>query len=244
MGSVGIIARFALLELLRRKDLAVLGLFAGISLVFLGLARIVGFETPSAATFTLNLSLTLITGLAQLMTLLMAARQIPDELERRTLFPLLARPVSRADILLGKTLAAWGTGLVVYFSLLLPVLVLVPRLESFAAGTFWQMIALIPPGLAVTAAMGMCLSMLVPKGMAIVLGGVLLFGAASMGSWRWAGRLLHLLPVPGKLDLTLRYTDGALPLAGGSLMLSLVYALIWTVLLLGLSIRLFSRRAL
>ncbi len=244
MKRVGVIARFSLLELLRRKDLAVLGLFAGISIVFLGLARVVGFETPSAATFTLNLALTLVTGLAHLMTLLMAARQLPDELERRTLFLLLARPVTRAEIFLGKSLAAWGTGLVLYFSLLLPVLILVPRLEPFEAGTFWQMLALIPPGLAITAALGMCLSLLVPKNMAIAFGAALLFGANTLGSWRGVGTLLHFLPVPSKLDLTLRYTDGALPLSGSAMALSVAYALIWSILLLGFSMKLFSRRPL
>jgi ABC-type transport system involved in multi-copper enzyme maturation permease subunit len=47
-----------------------------------------------------------------------AARQIPAERESRTIFPLLAKPVTRADVLAGKFLGCWlacGAALVVFY---------------------------------------------------------------------------------------------------------------------------------
>ena len=47
-----------------------------------------------------------------------AARQIPGERESRTIFPLLAKPISRWQVLLGKFLGCWlatGAALVVFY---------------------------------------------------------------------------------------------------------------------------------
>jgi ABC-type transport system involved in multi-copper enzyme maturation permease subunit len=46
------------------------------------------------------------------------ARQIPAERENRTIFPLLAKPVTRAHVILGKFLGCWlacGLALVVFY---------------------------------------------------------------------------------------------------------------------------------
>jgi len=47
-----------------------------------------------------------------------AARQIPAEREARTIFPLLAKPVSRAQVIMGKFLGCWlatGIALLVFY---------------------------------------------------------------------------------------------------------------------------------
>ena len=46
------------------------------------------------------------------------ARQIPAERENRTIFPLLAKPVTRAQVVAGKFLGCWlacGMALVVFY---------------------------------------------------------------------------------------------------------------------------------
>ncbi len=103
-----------ILETVRRKDLYVVwmlaacGVAAGASLSVIGVR---GKET-----FIRDITLGVVNLLSVSCCVWLAARQMPEELARRTLFPLLARPVRRFDVLFGKFLAVWllsGVALVV-----------------------------------------------------------------------------------------------------------------------------------
>ncbi len=244
MRSVLIVARGAALEMRRRSDLAVLAFVAVLLLGFLAVARSVGFDDPATGTLVLNLALTVAVGLGQLMALVTTARQMPDEFEHRTLYPLLARPLHRRDLLLGKWLAGALTGLGVVAVLGIPAWLLVPRLEPYHAGTLLQLAVLQPGAVAVVAAGGLLATLLLPRLPALFAAGALLFGAghlvrAARGWWP-----LHALPDPGRLTLVLRYTDGAGPLQASEFTLLLAYAVLWTVLLLGAAVFCFDRRSL
>jgi ABC-type transport system involved in multi-copper enzyme maturation permease subunit len=95
----------SLVETVRRKDLyvvwmlAIFGVGGGSYLASMGVR---GIET-----FLRDIVLTVVNLLSTLICIWLAARQIPEELSRRTLFPLLARPVRRMDVLIGKFLAVW-----------------------------------------------------------------------------------------------------------------------------------------
>jgi len=239
-----LIARAAGLEMLRRRDLAVLGLFAIILLGFLAIARAVGFDNPATGTLVLNLSLTLVAALAQVMALVTAARQMPDEFENRTIYPLLARPVHRVDILVGKWLAATVTGIGVVTVLGLPAWLLVPRLEPYHAETLMQLAILQPAAVAVVAAGGLASTLLLPRLPALFAAATILFGSGHLLRVARGWRLLYILPDPGRLNLVLRYTDGAAPLPAAAFGWLLIYAALWTVLLLGAAGFLFQRRSL
>ncbi|MCC5851064.1 MAG: ABC transporter permease subunit [Verrucomicrobia bacterium] len=238
-----LIARGAVLEMLRRKDLAVLGLFMGLFLLLVGVSRFVGFDNPATGTFLLNLSLTLIVGLSHLIALTMSARQMPDELERRTLYPLLARPVRRADVILGKWSASLFTGLVVFSAMMFLALVLVPKLETYQIGTLLQLLVLQLPALAFTAALGLYFSMRMPRLLGLFLGAILVYGAGYVVSFGRNFPIVHVLPNPGRLNLVVRYTDGVAPLAAGEFLMLALYACLWIVLLVAATIRLFHTRS-
>lgn len=93
------------IESLRRKDLyvvwflAVFGLLAGRALAGIGVR---GVET-----FLRDITLNVVNLLSVVICIWLAGRQLPEEISRRTLFPLLARPVARVDVLISKLLAAW-----------------------------------------------------------------------------------------------------------------------------------------
>lgn len=241
---IRIIATGALLEMKRRRDAAILAMFSAVFVVFLGAARFVGFETPAAGTFTMNLSLTLALWVSHLVTLLMSARLIPDELEQRTLYPLLARPLHRREVIFGKALAAWVTGVLVFTCLMIPALLLVPQLEFYAPGALLQHLLLSLAALALTAALGQALTLLLPRTTGVAVGAALIFGTPFILNFRPVALLRPLLPSPDRLNLVLRYTDGADPLPAVDLILLLGYGLIWTLLLISLSQTLFQRRAL
>lgn len=224
----GAIMRAALLDLLRRRDLAVAGIFMLVLLMLLGLAHIVGVEDAATATLLLNLSLTLSVGLAHLITVVMAARQFPEEIEQRTLYPLLARPLQRTDILIGKWSACVAAGVALFLVLSLLILLLAPRMANYSGGTLAQLIILQVPALMCTAALGLFFSLVLPRGLALLTAGALVFGTGYMIRLgrNWAP--LYLLPDPSRLNLVLRYTDGIGPLAGPAFFALVAAALLWT----------------
>ena len=64
------------------------------------------------------------------------ARQLHSEKENRTIFPLLAKPVSRAQLLLGKFFGCWlATGLALFVFYLFLGLVAASREHTLDVGT-------------------------------------------------------------------------------------------------------------
>ncbi|MFM7321037.1 MAG: ABC transporter permease [Armatimonadota bacterium] len=99
------LAHAAVLDSLRRKDLAVAGILS--VLLVAGASALGRFGVRGLELFLKDAALTVIDLLGSVMTVLFATRQIPEELARRTVLPLLARPIGRGDFLIGKFLGAW-----------------------------------------------------------------------------------------------------------------------------------------
>ncbi len=96
------IAKQTLEEMLRRKILLIL-LIVAVALIALGPS--VGFLSPresSAVLRSLGLAVILIAGL--LITILAGIQVIPTEIERRTIYTVLSKPVQRYEFILGKFL--------------------------------------------------------------------------------------------------------------------------------------------
>lgn len=98
------LARGVVLETLRRKDLwvvAILGLVIMLSAGALGFFGVNGLESfvKDLGTFVIGLFSTI-------LTVATTSRLIPEEIKNRTLYPLLSRPISRLDLLIGKLLGA------------------------------------------------------------------------------------------------------------------------------------------
>jgi len=238
------LARAALLDMVRRKDLAVAGLFLFAWLAFLAAARTVGVENPATGTFLLNLSLDGVALLAQIVTLVLAARQFPEELENRTIYPLMARPVRRADVLVGKWMACSVAGMTLYAGMVLAVLALAPRMEFYDGWTYLQAIVLQGFVLATVAAWSMALSLGLPKGPAILVSVFLVFVVGPLIRLGGVGGLGRWVPDLTKLNLTLRYTDGIGPLPALDWVLLATGALIWMGLGLMAGIFLLERKNL
>jgi ABC-type transport system involved in multi-copper enzyme maturation permease subunit len=103
-------------ELIRRKDFYVLFILTALITLLLGGVNIFNEEKVVRGLKEVCLLLIWISMLA--MAVVTAARQIPSEIESRTVFPLLAKPVSRAQVLLGKFTGCWlvcGLALLVFY---------------------------------------------------------------------------------------------------------------------------------
>ena len=101
---IGALVRLALLELWRRNDLFALLVLALALLVPLSLAR--PFGTAGATRFYDDAALLLVWGYSIFVSLGVGARLFPGEFSSRTIYPLLAKPVSRGELLAGNTVAS------------------------------------------------------------------------------------------------------------------------------------------
>ncbi len=99
------IAGVVILEMIRRKDVYVLLFLTALITLLLGSVNL--FGDPHIVRYLKEVCLTLIWISSAVIAVTSAARQIPAERESRTLFPLLAKPVSRAQVLLGKFFGCW-----------------------------------------------------------------------------------------------------------------------------------------
>lgn len=101
------IAKQTLEDMLRRKILLIL-LIVAVGLIALGPS--VGFLSPresSSVLRSLGLAVILIAGL--LITVLSSIQVIPTEIERRTIYTVLSKPVNRYEFVLGKFLGGLFT---------------------------------------------------------------------------------------------------------------------------------------
>lgn len=101
------IAKQTLEDMLRRKILLIL-LIVAVAMIALGPS--VGFLSPresSAVLRSLGLAVILIAGL--LITILAGIQVIPTEIERRTIYTVLSKPVQRYEFVLGKFLGGLST---------------------------------------------------------------------------------------------------------------------------------------
>ncbi|HLX68930.1 MAG TPA: ABC transporter permease subunit [Verrucomicrobiae bacterium] len=116
MNKIFAVAGVVIKELYRRKDFYVL--FILTVLITLLMASINFFQDIHVIRFVKEGCLFLILLAALAIAVTTTARQMPSERENRTIFPLLAKPISRWQVLLGKFVGCWaasGIALAVFY---------------------------------------------------------------------------------------------------------------------------------
>jgi ABC-type transport system involved in multi-copper enzyme maturation permease subunit len=116
MNTVIALASVVIKELYRRKDFYVLFVLTAIIVLMMGSVNF--FNIPDIVRDLKEICLLLIWLSALVIAMTTAARQIPAERENRTIFPLLAKPVTRGQLIVGKFLGCWvavGVSLVVFY---------------------------------------------------------------------------------------------------------------------------------
>jgi len=136
-------------ELYRRKDFYVL--FVLTALITLLLASVDFFEDVRVVRYLREVTLLLIWVSALVIAVVTAARQVPAERESRTIFPLLAKPVTRAQVVVGKFAGVWlasGLALALFYGFYLLVGALQGAPGSWTLGLqafwlHWMMLAVV-----------------------------------------------------------------------------------------------------
>jgi ABC-type transport system involved in multi-copper enzyme maturation permease subunit len=116
MNTVMALSGVVIKELYRRKDFYVLFVLTAVITLLMG--SVTFFNDAKIARYLKEISLLLIWVSALVIAIATTARQIPAERENRTIFPLLAKPVSRAQVVVGKYFGCWlacGLALVVFY---------------------------------------------------------------------------------------------------------------------------------
>jgi ABC-type transport system involved in multi-copper enzyme maturation permease subunit len=137
MTRIGTIAYTLWLEMIRRKDIYVLLILLGsllitlVSLDVFGLGGVVGYIK--------DVGLLAAWILGWILAISMSSRELPQEEARGTIFSLLAKPVTRFEIVAGKWLGAWTvvcTAVMLFY--LLVVAVVLGKRGSFNVATLLQ----------------------------------------------------------------------------------------------------------
>lgn len=225
--------------------LLLLGLYAAGALVL----RIVGIESVNSARFVRGLGLQLGSALSAGLAIISAARALPPELEQRTIYPVLAKPLSRGALLLGKGLPAWLISCAAMLLFTLATLLISPGLSYQQPAVLGQALALKACSLAMVTALGLALSLWLPLAVNLLVTAGLVFGGGTLANvlaqaprpLSWLGLLLPDFSLLGHF---MRYTDGGGALGGGLLAGLAVYAAAWCGLLAALAWRRFNRMAL
>lgn len=260
-GGVGIrpiwlLARTIFTEAVRRREIYVI---VALTLALLtGLATVRFFNMTSLSKFYQEMALNVMSTATALTVIVLGARQLPREFERRTIYTLLAKPVARWQFIAGKYLgvvAAGGFCLAMFLGVFLGVRMTggwhVPWL-LFGQYLYLQILLV-----AVLAALSLLLSMLVESDAAMTIGALLyllgqLLTNALMELWSEVGVAGHVLlrvlnysvPQADLFDLSEKIVHDWPALGAGTLGWATVYALQFIIPYLVLCWLLFRRRPL
>ena len=249
---IKIIGKSVWLELLRRKDAYVLFIFMGLFLLGIRVVHVAGIEEEATATMLLNLSLSAAAAAAHILLIFQTARQVPDDLERKTLYVVLAHATSRTQYLLAKGLYSVFAGMLVWGVLFTMGWLALADATLYDSGLLIQLILLQITSLFMLGAWVLLGSLLFPKAVNIIQSLAFLlcsphlnravFHNEAVGSgWAW---FMGCLPDFSRFNLITRYTD-SIPALEPSVFLGLiVYASLYIALAFTLAQVLFQRRSL
>ena len=169
------LARSVVLESLRRKDLWVVAILG--FLIILGAGTLGFFGFDGLEIFAKDLAVTVLGLFSTIIAVLTSFRLIPDEIKNRTLYPLLARPITRLDLLVGKLIGAivvtWISFLMLCALTSIALLVFHVQFDLIMA----QYVVAKMLGLAVVCTLSMTLSIYLTPSAAATLSFIFAFGS-------------------------------------------------------------------
>lgn len=242
------------LEVLRRKDVYVLLILLAVMLLSLVSLNIFGLG--GVTRYVADLGLLMVWIFGWVLTVTVTARQLPQEESRGTIFPLLAKPISRAELLAGKWLGSWSIACVAVFVFYLLVTGVVLLKGGVLNGiALMQGCVLHAAALAVIAAIALLLSARMTADAATTLSFVVTGAAmgivpripelaAQSGQVRGGALLViyHLLPHFEVFDMRRRIVHDFGPAGWGTVATVLAYAAVLTGLFLVLAWLSYRRR--
>ena len=258
MNTVLALSGVVIKELYRRKDFYVL--FVLTAVITLVMGSVSFFHDTKMVRYVKEIALLMIWMSALVVAIATTSRQIPAERENRTIFPLLAKPVTRWQVILGKFVGCWlacGLALVVFY--LFFGAVAASREHAWPLANYFQALVLHWAALAVIIALTLAGSILfaAPSSTVtitfVVVAGILYLGGhldkVALHSGGVAGTVLYAIYfVIPHLELFANVRDLIIhnwPLVPWLVwLLALLYAAVYTAIFLLVAWLLFRRRQL
>ncbi len=224
-----------LLETLRRKDLYVVLML--MALMVLGASTFRVFGVRGLEIFIKDTTFLAMGIFSTVLTVLIAARQLPDEVQRRTIYPLLARPITRGQLLMGKWLTAFITAGACFLILAGAAWLLLLMLGVPLKPIFGQYLLLKLIGIGWLCALGVALSVYLTPAANVTLSLILAFGSGLfnrlllMAHWErgldalWLNWLYGVLPHYDLFDMSQKVVYDWDPIAWWVIGAMAVYAL-------------------
>lgn len=258
MTQVWLIARGVLIEAVRRKEVYAVILVS--LLLIAGVMTVDFFNLEGISKFYREVALKIMSAATAVTTVVLAARQLPREFQNRTIYPLLAKPISRWRFMLGKLL---GILLASGFCLLLFMGIFIAGSMYLGASVPWgltlQYVYLQIVMMLILATLSFWLSLMFNLDAAITTG--LLFYAtsavitsATAFLYEWVsdfGRivltaLIYLLPQLTLFDLSAKtvHAEAWSPLPAATIMQLTVYGLVFIAIYTVLAYLWFRRKPL
>ena len=257
--STWLIARSVLIEAIRRREIYAIVL---VTLLMIGAALTLDFfNMTGLEKFYREVSLKVMSAATALTVVVLAARQLPREFRNRTIYPMMAKPVSRVTFLLGKLA---GVVLAGAFCFALFMLVYVGGAlylgQSIPWGLFLQYVWLQLWMLGLLAALCFWLSLLFNLDAAITIGVIFYLVSSTINNliselYDFSGPaakgmllgLNYLLPNLTLFDLSEKAVhagDVWGPVSAGVLLAVTAYGLFWVAVYFGLAMISFRRKPL
>lgn len=219
------------IEYLRRKDFYVVLILTGLFVLSALVARALGVRTADEAFFLMSFGLSLAWLLAGVLTIMLASRQLPREFDQRTLYPLLARPLSRITFLAGKITGVSALGMLSLLLFTLLAWLPTPKSTDQSLAMLAQTLGLQMLAMALLATLACALSLYMPPIVAaLVTLAVFLVGGSALQGLRFGfrdfstplqtavDRLLTLVPDFSVFEHIPRFVEGQPPMSlAGSL---------------------------
>lgn len=253
--AIRLITRAVWIEAIRRKDLWVVVFLMGLFVVGGGIFRLLREGTPAESQFLMNLGMTVAWNLSAVLTVFFGGRQIPSEIENRTLYPLLAKPVRRIDLIIGKITATGSVGAALILLFTIVSLVEAGWISELQIICLLQTLWILCLALLMLSAVIVCLTLWLPAPVAYLLVlGFFFLGAMTMNALQdsapealrsligWTAGYLPDFKTPSKMIT--RFTDGGAPLGPVGFLVFTFAALLQTALFTTLGAWTFRRKAL
>lgn len=252
-----LMAKATWIDFSRRKDSFVLLSLSMLFAIGAIVVRVIGVTNDSTSRLLLSCGLGLSSTLSAILVALFASRAMPEEMENRTLYPLLAKPVSRGQVLIAKFLGIYSISLLAFFCFLALAWLPVPKMSNGSSILLLQGIVLQALSLAGLCWLAMLLSMQLPSLVSGLIALLVWFMAAPVvdfstnlmgaSSANWGRMWSHaagIIPDWSALRFFQAYVDGASALDIVAFAGLALYACTFAVLFAAIAIQCFDRKAL
>ena len=174
------LARASVLETVRRRDIYVVLILSVLMMLAGSTFRVLGVR--DLETILKDVTLVVVNLMSTILCVMVSVRQLPEEIQRRTLYPLLARPIPRWQLVAGKFVGAAFMSEVTLLALTSIACLNLALVHVPLGPILWEYLALRIFCQLLVCAMSLALSLMLTPSAALTVSFLLVVAASSFSS--------------------------------------------------------------